>query len=382
MSDLVQRARALAPQIIAARPAMEHDRRLPDDLSAAIRDAGLYRLCIPKAHNGLEADPRTLLETLEALAETDASAAWCAMISAVTGSLAAYLNPDIANAIFADPSAIAAGVYAPTGKATQEGDTYTFSGQWKWCSGGHNATWLCGGCLIMENGAPRMLANGMPDQRMMLFPASSARFIDTWHTTGLRGTGSGDIAIDALAIPQSQTVSFLTDQPRLKSPLYAFPIFGLLALGIAAVASGNVRAALKEFAGLASSKRLPTGRLLSERGVIQAAYADASARFNAARAFLLQEVDTCWREAQSGGVISLQGRAGLRLACTHLTRTSADIARTLQDLAGGAAVFTDNPLHRRAADAQTMTAHIMIAPPTYELTGRVLLGAPVSVAEL
>lgn len=382
MSDLVQRAHALAPQVIAARTAMERDRHLPADLSAAFRDAGLYRLCIPKQFNGLEADPRTLTETLEALAETDASAAWCAMISAVTGALAAYLDEDVAGEIFADPAAIAAGVYAPMGKAMLEGGQYRFSGQWKWCSGGHNATWLSGGCLILENGAPRMLANGLPDQRMMLFPASSARLIDTWHTTGLRGTGSGDMAVDALSIPQSHSVSLITDSPRIKSPLYQFPMFGLLALGIAAVASGNIRAALREFADLASSKRLPTGRFLSERAAIQSAYADANARFNAARALLLQEIETCWREAQSGAAISLQARAALRLACTHITRTAADIARTLQDLAGGAAVFLDHPLHRRAADAQTITAHIMIAPPTYELTGRALLGVPVSAAEL
>ena len=382
MSDLVDRARALAPKILAARPAMERDRRLPDDLGAAFRDAGLYRLCVPKAYNGLEADPRTLLETVEALAETDASAAWCAMIGAVTGSLAAFLDDSAAREVFADPGAIVAGVYAPMGKATRDGDTYTFSGQWKWNSGGQNATWLCGGCLILENGAPRMLAQNLPDQRMMLFPASSARFIDTWHTSGLRGTGSGDMAVDALAIPQARSVSLITDQPRIATPLYKFPVFGLLALGIAAVASGNIRAAFREFAESAGAKRLPTGRFLNERAAIQSAYADAHARASAARALLLQEIETCWREAQSGAAISLQARAGLRLACTHLTRTAAEIARTLQDLAGGAAVFLDNPLNRRAADAQVMTAHIMIAPPTYELTGRALLGVPVSAAEL
>jgi alkylation response protein AidB-like acyl-CoA dehydrogenase len=65
-----------------------------------------------------------------------------------------------------------------------------------------------------------------------------------------------------------------------------------------------------------------------------------------------------------------------------MTRTAAEVVRTIQDLAGGASVFTADPLNRRVADAQTMTAHIMTAPATYELTGRALLGVPVSSAEL
>jgi alkylation response protein AidB-like acyl-CoA dehydrogenase len=72
----------------------------------------------------------------------------------------------------------------------------------------------------------------------------------------------------------------------------------------------------------------------------------------------------------------------IRLAATHLTRTAADVVRVVQDLAGGSGVFLADPLLRRLADAQTMTAHVMTAPATYELTGRVLLGVPVSALEL
>ena len=382
MSDLVSRACALAGDIVAARPEMDRLRRLPDSLAAAFRDAQFYRLCMPRAHGGLEAEPRLVVETIEALAEADASAAWCVTVSATTGAFGAYLEPDTAGAIFPDPSLIFAGVYAPMGKAIVEGNSYRVTGQWKWNSGGQNATWLCGGCVIYENGAPRMLTEKIPDHRMMLFPASDATFLDTWHTSGLRGSGSGDMAVHDLLVPKSHSVSLIADKSRIKTPLYAFPIFGLLAIGIAAVASGNARAALAEFAVLAAAKRTPTGRTLNDRGTVQAAYAEAHARLLAARAFLFAEIDAAWAEAQSNPAISLERRANLRLAATHMTRTAADVIRTVQDLAGGASVFMADPLHRRLADAQTITAHIMTAPATYELTGRALLGVPVSSAEL
>jgi alkylation response protein AidB-like acyl-CoA dehydrogenase len=382
MSDVVSRARVLEAEIVAARPEMDRLRRLPDGLVALFRDAQFYRLCMPKVHGGLEAEPRVVVETIEALAEADASAAWCVTVSATTGAFGAYLDPATTSAIFTDPALIFAGVYAPMGKAVVEGDGYRVTGQWKWNSGGQNATWLCGGCVIHDNGAPLMLTDKIPDHRMMLFPASDVTFIDTWHTSGLRGSGSGDMIIRDLFVPRSHSVSLTADKPRIKAPLYAFPIFGLLAIGIAAVASGNARAALKEFAALASTKRTPTGRTLNDRGTVQSAYAEAYARLEAARAFLFSEIDAAWMQAQTNPSITLEQRASLRLAATHMTRTAADVVRTVQDLAGGASVFVADSLHRRLADAQTMTAHIMTAPATYELTGRALLGVPVSSAEL
>lgn len=382
MNDVVSRARVLEAEIVAARPEMDRLRRLPDGLAALFRDAELYRLCMPRVHGGLEAEPRVVVETIEALAEADASAAWCVTVSATTGAFGAYLEPATTSAIFTDPALIFAGVYAPMGKAVVEGDGYRVTGQWKWNSGGQNATWLCGGCVIYDNGAPLMLTDKIPDHRMMLFPANDVTFIDTWHTSGLRGSGSGDMIVRDLFVPRSHSVSLIADKPRIKAPLYAFPIFGLLAIGIAAVASGNARAALKEFAALASTKRTPTGRMLNDRGTIQSAFAEAYARLGAARAFLFAEIDAAWIQVKTNPSITLEQRASLRLAATHMTRTAADVVRTVQDLAGGVSVFVADPLHRRLADAQTMTAHIMTAPATYELTGRALLGVPVSSAEL
>lgn len=382
MTGIVERARALAPQVIAARDEMDRLRRLPDSLSDRLRDAGLYRLCIPQTLGGLECSPPEIVETLEALAQADASAGWCAMISATTGALGAYLDEDIARSIFMDPSLVLAGVYAPNGKAAIEGSNYRVSGRWKWNSNGQNATWLCGGCVIHENGQPRMLSEKMPEHRMFLFPAAEAEFADTWHTGGLRGTGSGDLIVQDLVIPAARSVSFITDKPWAAGPLYAFPIFGLLAIGIAAVASGNASAALRDFTAEAAGKRMPGGRLLAERGSVQTAFAETAARLHAARAYLMAEVEASWAEAQASHSISLPRRAHLRLAATHMVRTAAEVVRVVQDLSGGGGVFLANSLHRRLADAQTMTAHIMVAPATYELTGRAMLGVPVSTAEL
>ena len=88
----------------------------------------------------------------------------------------------------------------------------------------------------------------------------------------------------------------------------------------------------------------------------------------------MDEIDQTWRIATATGEIPLARRAALRLACTHMVRTSADITRGAYDLGGGAALFLDNELQRRMRDAHAMTQHVSTAPATYEQTGRILLG--------
>lgn len=382
MSDWVTRARALHDEIRAAQPQMDQERRMPDALASKIAGAGVFRLCVPKTYGGGEASVREMVETLEALAEADASAAWVGMIGATTGALAAYLEPSVAQEVFGDARAIVTGVYAPMGRAAAEGDSFRVNGQWKWNSGGQNSTWILGGCLITEDGKPKTNDAGAPMMRMMIARREDVLHIDTWRTGGLRGTGSGDMAMRDLLIPARHSVSLTDDKPRVSAPLYAFPAFGMLALGIASVASGNAKGALEDFARIMTGKRTPNGRTLTERGTTQALFAEAQGEYAAARAFLLQEVDTAWAEAASGGALTAPQRARLRLAATHMTRTAAAIIRRLQDFAGGSSVLLEDPLQRRLGDAQTATAHIMIAPMTYEMIGRVLLSGEAHIAEL
>jgi alkylation response protein AidB-like acyl-CoA dehydrogenase len=376
-------ARALQPRIREAADEAERQRRMPSGTARLLAEAGLFRLCVPRAKGGLEADPRTLLEAIEAIAEADASAGWCVMIGATTGLLAGYLPTPLAREIYGDPMTITGGVVAPMGRAEAGPDAYAVTGRWRWTSGGQNCRWLGGGAVIFEDGKARTLPNGAPEHRMMLFPAAEAELIDTWRTAGLCGTGSLDMKVERLRVPRERSVSLVTDKPVADGPLFAFPIFGLLALGIAAVASGNARGAATEFQALAAAKKTGgAGRRLAERAPVQATYARAEAELRAARAFLFDEVDAAWEEARGGGEIPVERRGTLRLAATHMGRVAAEFVRTVQDEAGGPAVFLDNTLQRRLRDAQTMTAHVMIAPASWELAGRVLLGLPTDTSTL
>ncbi|MCM0031619.1 acyl-CoA dehydrogenase family protein [Sandarakinorhabdus limnophila] len=371
-------------ETVAARAAdTEAQRHLPADLAAELAQAGLFRMLVPRSLGGAEVDVATLFNRLEQLGRADAATGWCVMIGGTTALISAWLPLEHAREIWADPNVITGGVFAPMGRATVDGENYLVSGRWAWGSGSANCSWLLGGAVIMEGGEMRRLPNGAPDHRMMVMRRHEVELIDTWDALGMRGTGSGDLEAKDVRVPQGRSVSFITDTPREDGPLYRFAPFGLLALGIAAVASGNALGALDDLKALAVAKKgQGSSRSLAERGVVQADFAVAQADLGAARALVHAEIAAAWERVVAGDTLDLPSRARLRLAATRLTQVSARVAAKMHELAGGTSVYASHPLNRRFRDAHVATQHVMVAPPTLELAGRVLLGLPVDASML
>ena len=371
-------------ETVAARAAdTEAQRHLPADLAAELAQAGLFRMLVPTSLGGAEVDVATLFNRLEQLGRADAATGWCVMIGGTTALISAWLPLEHAREIWADPGVITGGVFAPMGRATVDGENYLVSGRWAWGSGSANCSWLLGGAVTMEGGEMRRLPNGAPDHRMMVMRRHEVELIDTWDALGMRGTGSGDLAAKDVRVPQGRSVSFITDTPREDGPLYRFAPFGLLALGIAAVASGNALGALDDLKALAVAKKgQGSSRSLVERGVVQADFAVAQADLDAARALVHAEIATAWDRVVAGDALELSARARLRLAATRLTQVSARVAAKMHELAGGTSVYASHPLNRRFRDAHVATQHVMVAPPTLELAGRVLLGLPADASML
>src|SRR5262245_49731497 len=274
----VDAARELAPLAAELSPEGERDRRLPLELSARLSAAGLYRLCVPSSLGGGEAPPDELIGAVEALSQGDAAAGWCVAVCSTAGMLAAYLDEEAAAEVYGGELSVAGGVFAPSGRAAAEGEGLRVSGRWRFASNVDNCDWLMGGCIVFDGDEPRTLSSGRPDIRLVLFAADEVEVIDTWHVSGLRATGSHDIAVDSLAVPAAHSASLITDAPREPGPLYAFPPFGLLAAAIAAVALGTGGAALADIGEMAGAKT-PTlsTRKLAERSETQSGVARAEA---------------------------------------------------------------------------------------------------------
>ena len=380
-SSILEAALALDGELRARADEMEEVRRLPADLAKKMASAGIFRMVLPSYLGGLELTPLELVETVEVLSRANASAGWCAMIASTTALNAAYMDREHAEDVYADPDVITGGVFAPMGRARPEEGGYRVSGRWQWGSGSANCNWLCGGCFIEDGDGLLIGPDGAPENRMMVFPAHEAELIDTWHVAGLKGTGSGDIAVKDIFVPKGRTVALSVDKPVAEGPLYKFPAFGLLALGVCAVALGNARGALDALTDLVKTKRSQgSKKTLAERQIIQSDIAKLEAQWRSARAYLVDEINKTWEVALGEGEVPAERRSDLRLACTYMTRTGADICRSAYDIGGGAALFLDNELQRRFRDAHAATQHIVTARATYELTGRMILGLPTNAS--
>jgi alkylation response protein AidB-like acyl-CoA dehydrogenase len=374
--DAAIESAAKLAQADAARA--EQARALTPAVLEELRATGLMRAGAPAELGALEAPPARTLGAAESIAAGDASAGWCVSIAATSSLLSAYLPEDGAGEVFGDPSNVAAGVWAPMGRAVPAKGGVRVSGRWSFCSGISHSEWLFAGC-VLDDGRP---ADG-PVLRIVGIPTAELEVLDTWHTSGLRATGSHDALADEVFVPDRRTLSLTDGDPRVDAPLYRFPIFGFFALSIAAAALGNARGAIADLSELAAGKKAQgSSRVLAERPATQAAVAEAEARLRAARALYYEAIEQAWTAARENRAVELQLRLGLRLAATHAVRTSADVARSMYDLGGGTAIYEDSPLQRRFRDAHAATAHFQVNPATWELAGRLLLDLPTKTAQL
>ena len=376
---LLNNAQRLSKSFAQRSAEFEQARRLPADVSDAMAKAGIYRMFVPQSLGGSETSPLVSSQVFETLAQGDAACGWVAFIAATSGSSLARIETSVAKQMFASPQTMLAGVFAPNGKAVKSGEDYILNGQWQWGSGTQNADWVLAGSMVID---PEQPADAKPRAHMCLVPKDAIEFLDTWHSTGLRGTGSTDFKLTDHRVPSAHIVG-LEVRKMPDTPLFQFPNFTLLALGIGAVSMGIARAALNEFVDLAQQKkRISSSSTIAERSHTQMQIATAEAKLRSARAFYYDSVEQAWERALAGDTIDVDQRRNLRLATTHAVMASAEVVDCAYNLAGGVSVYQSSNLQRHFRDIHVATQHIMVAPSTLETTGRLFLGLPTNTATL
>lgn len=213
---------------------------------------------------------------------------------------------------------------------------------------------------------------------MAFLPPGDVEIVDTWHVTGLRGTGSHDLRVHQQFVPAQLTGSFAMPagpRPVRGSKLARIPF--MTALGIAqspAVCMGIARHAIDEFRELALHKERPFAPKLSDQVQAQVGLARAEALLRSARCYWYENVERLWRTVTSGDEVSLDDRVSVRLASLTATENSLAVVDSLYRLAGSTAVFQSSLLERCWRDVHTAAQHLQVQDGRWETAGRVMFG--------
>jgi alkylation response protein AidB-like acyl-CoA dehydrogenase len=351
----------LAPVIDDSVAEMEAGARLTDGVVAALKAAGAYRMAMPAAWGGPQLPMLEVLDVVEQLSYLEGAVGWCAMIGCDGAFYSAWLDDAIGKAMYDDLDAITAGWVMPAGSATPVDDGFRLSGRWSFGSGSTHADWFCSGGLVADTFEWRMFF--VPRAEVNVLPG-------TWDTTGLRGSGSYDYAVDDVFVPRERTFSF-ADPPQRPDSLYAHR--ATFAVKVAAVPTGLARRAIDEVRAMAETKMvMPQLVPLRDLPGTQEAIARAEALVLANRAWFHDVVGRLTDRLDAGAELDPQIRRHLLLSASSAIQSSRQAIELLAEVVGSDSVKRGHRLERIRRDAATASTHIVGR--AFQPCGRALLG--------
>jgi len=371
--QILANARAMAPAIAARSQEIEALRRLPADLVAELRTAGFFRMDRSRAKGGPQMTLPQHLAVIETLAHADPSVGWCVKIGTDSGLIAEFLAPAASARLLPDPDMITAGQFTTGhGKLEPVDGGYLLNGRFPFGSGITHADVVMSGGVITRDGNPVFAANDLPEGRLAFCRTDELVIEDTWHTHGLRGSGSTHYRADNLFIPEDQAMRIEAAMFAGRDPLYSSGFNWVTTM--AAVPLGTARRALDEAkAAIHARKAGIPPRPMAETVQAREAIARAETAWGAAHAFLYRAAEEFWAELEAGTPrVETKGR--LALANVNSFRMAAEVTRQLFDLLGANVIFDGSPLERLARDALTLNQHMIIAAPAVETYGAMMLG--------
>jgi alkylation response protein AidB-like acyl-CoA dehydrogenase len=374
VSDLLGQVERLCPLIQEHAASAEADRRLTSVVYDAMFEAGLFAMQAPEAHGGLEFHPVETMQVLEAVARIDSAAAWNLSMNQAIPAYAAWLSAEGAQEIYRDGPTTMAGALNPPAAATRVEGGWRITGQCPFGSGCHDATWLAMPAVEMDGNQPKVdPATGQPTPFGVFFPRSEAKILDTWHTLGMRSTGSTDYAVEDLFVPDHLAVPVapLNDPaPGFEGPLYRMWPFTAV-LGEAVVSVGVAAAAVDAAVELCKTKTPAYNATpLREQQLAQFLMGKAKARVEASRDTLYRAAEAGYDDVvASGALLSVEAKIRLQLAVCFAAEACAEAVRWVNDAVGASSIRLGRPFERYFRDAHTLLQHSSKSRPSLRLRG-------------
>jgi 3-hydroxy-9,10-secoandrosta-1,3,5(10)-triene-9,17-dione monooxygenase len=375
---LLENADLLLPFLAQRVAKSEAARQISRETIADFHRAGFWRMLQPARWGGLEVHPNTFFDVQIKVASAHPSAAWVLGVVAVHNWQLALFDIQAQEEVWGErPDVLISSSYAPTGTVEKVEGGYRFSGRWSFSSGVDHCEWaFLGGFAPSPEGCP-------PDMRTFLVPLSEATIEDTWHTMALKGTGSKDVILDDVFVPEHRTHKmsdgFKCDNPGNAvndAPLYRLPFGQVFVRSVSTTSIGIAKGALQFYRSVTQTKvGAADGNRAAKDPSAQMACARAASTIDQLELVLHRNMNAMMADAEAGQRTSIERRVAYRWDSSEAVTKAVAVVDELFSLCGGRALFLSSPMHRYFLDVHGARAHYANRPDSSGRNfGRVQLG--------
>jgi alkylation response protein AidB-like acyl-CoA dehydrogenase len=378
--DPVTAARLLAPALAEIAEQVERDRRIPNSSISSIVESGVANMLMPKELGGAGADLADLCQAARNLAQGCTSTAWVSAFYAIHNWMLVRCDEAVREELFGSKGfVLAPAALAPSGKGRPVDGGYELSGRWQWGTGIDHADWV-----MLTGIAPER--HDLTDVRMFILPVAEVERVDTWHTDGMRGTGSHDIVVENQFVPASRAIpaqefmngrSGSAQDAPFNDPRFALPLVPVFAMVAAAPALGTAEAAVAAFRNRMAERVMAfsLGDKAIDNRSQRARLGSAQLRLDAVVALFDREIAKLDDQRDHPKELNSQERARVRAAAAHVVGESRRITADVCAAAGASIHALTNPMQRYQRDLNTLCGHVMFdEDASHDLVGLSLLG--------
>ncbi len=375
--ELVRRAADLVPLLRARARWIDDNRRLPEDVLAALEESGLLRMRVPAQYGGYESDARTLIDVHAELARGDGSAAFTVSVWTLINWLVGRFPDEVQDEVFATPNVRVCGSISATGTATPVSGGYVFNGRWAFNSGVLHSHWKFTAAMLTG-------PDGTQQPMTALVPVSDLEIVDDWAVSGLRGTGSVTTVANDLFVPAERVVAqadLFSPQSQSKAnagkAIYEVPLLVTSTAATAGQTIGSARYALESFlerlpgrgityTDYTSQRDAPITHLRLGEAALLAEEAETRAHAFAAKVDAKAAANDPWSDEE---------RVYSRVQMGRIAQLNKQAVDIIGMLSGGSSIYDDVPVQRIQRNMHALTIHALTNPDTnIELYGRSLCG--------
>jgi 3-hydroxy-9,10-secoandrosta-1,3,5(10)-triene-9,17-dione monooxygenase len=359
--EAMRRARDCVPVLRERAQKCEDERVLLPENEKLLHETGLFRFHQPRRFGGMELPFIAVVDIVAELARGCPSTAWNVGNLGCHHWILAYYEPATQHEIWdQNPDVlIASSIALAAGRGRKTEDGFVVSGRWPFSSGVDNSDWNMLAVTVYENDAA-------VDWRLCLVPKKDYRIIDTWYAMGMSGTGSKDIEVTEVFVPERRALALarcrgglehpgaaLNDGPLFRVPIVASAGHPLSATAIGA-AEGAYETVLNSF-----KKRVGTytGAKLADFQAVQIKLAEARVLIDGATHLMRQSAlgfdDYAGRNEVPDIPTKLRWRAQNAYAVAQCRRA----AETLWSCYGANALYKRDPFQRYMRDLMAISQH-------------------------